>query len=257
MRKSVPTRPAPRAPRKKRFLHAFYLVQPVLQFFALVAAIGILSRCSPISPSTDKPQIPGIKTHETAQSPRADSQAQEELVQKAMKEISMGDLAIAGEGDFDRDHRDILNADQPFDDTDVRERAIRRAKHRLGETLTGSKILLVSLNDKIWKDGAVRINLSERLRGDAKAKKALLQLLKSEHEKLNLDAVGHLVLPDAAMRDEYKDISVQFRISLSVIAEDRAFLEIRHVDDEEKRGRNLTALEPAIRAARLLAITLE
>ena len=36
---------APRTSRKKAWLHAFYLVQPFMQFFALMAIILFLARC--------------------------------------------------------------------------------------------------------------------------------------------------------------------------------------------------------------------
>lgn len=257
MSKAPSRKKAPRAGKTKRFLHAFYLVQPLLQFFALILMIGILGACSPLAPSTDKLPKP-ISTVLGGESSRADAEAQEQLVQKNLKEISVNDLVILSDSKFESQTREALSGDSAFNEGELDELLKKRRRNPLRKGKLAVIQLSADKQSALWRDGTVRLSLADAFpKGEAKAKKMLARLLKEESDKLNLDAVGHLVLPDAAMHDEYSDISLQIRVSLAVLADDRAYIEIRRMTDEENRETNAALLEPAIRASRQLAITLE
>jgi hypothetical protein len=258
----MPKKSRPRASKQKRLIHAFYLAQPVLQFMALIAMLGILSRCSPLSPSTDKVPQALLSNMSQAESSRAEAEAQEQLVQKNLKEVSVNDLVIISDEEFESQTKNLLSSDSSFSEAELQD-YLKRKRGGIHNPLSGPpKFLVIQLPaDKqaaLWRDGSVRLKISEAFpKAEGKALKLLARLLKEESDKLNLDAVGHLVLPDAAMHDEYKDISLQIRVSLAVIGEEKAVIELRRMSDEENREANATLLEPALRSARRLAITLE
>lgn len=248
------------ASKSKRLIHTFYLVQPVLQFFALVAILGYLNACSPLAPSTTKGGN-SEGPNQPAQSARAEAKAQEELVQSTLKEIGGNTLDVVAESQFDQTHRDILVSDRPFEESDVKERMLRRSLRALGEGLTvPPKLLLIPLSAEqqtaLWRDGHVRIDLEKALASGGKAKKALFEALKSELAQLNVDAVGHLVIPDSAMREEFEELSLTLQISLAIVSPDKAYLELHKVKEEGQESQ-APLLEAALRAARHFAVTLE
>lgn len=249
------------ASKRKRLIHTFYLVQPVLQFFALVAILGYLNACSPLAPSTTKGANNEVPVAQPVQSVRAEAKAQEELVQSALKEFSANALEIVAESQFEQNHREVLVADRPFEESEVKERVLRRSLRAIGEELSvPPKLLVIAVSPEkqaaLWRDGQVRIDLEKVIAANGKAKKALFQALKTELEQLNVDAVGRLVIPDAAMREEFDDISLTLQFSLAIVGEEKAVLELRRLKEEGQESQ-APLLDAALRAARHFAITLE
>lgn len=262
----------PRASRKKRLLHTFYLVQPVLQFMALAAVVFIFARCSPLAPTTDRNAgtiAASAQSQPAASNQFIEAQAQEELLAKSMKEISLDTVAVVSESEFHQVAPDVLNADQPAEDNEVANLLERRNQRLQKNPLRKRpKLLALSLSTErqatLFQEGKIRIDLSDRLDGSLspKARKLLFQQMRQaqDNKTANLNASSYLVLNDDATQDNapYHKLNLQLRMALAVPSAEQAVLEIeRQADDDSSRELNAALLEAAIAHGHKLAIILE
>jgi len=225
----------PVAKRRKRFLYALNLAQPFLQFFALMAALLVLGRCSPLAPSNERSLNRSasdgvIATH----NPLNDIQAEELDIQRALKDApsEVEELTVISQPAFDSRVSESLNAEVPANLDKV-----RAVLNQHGRVLT------VSLSPAEFRqfrnEGSVRLKLAQILtpKMSPAGQKALFQELRPPS---TIRAHAYLVLAPDAMRSSEDDdkLPITLRNTLGVLTDEKAFLQIglekRRVDDSQQ-----------------------
>src|SRR4051812_19739599 len=85
--------------QRKQMIYAIHLAQPFLQFFALMAVLFFLSRCSPLSSSSDKSPKKSASDNSALATPS--DAALEEDIKKAEREIGDAqELALVTKSNF-------------------------------------------------------------------------------------------------------------------------------------------------------------
>lgn len=261
------THRAPKTTRRKVWVHAFYLCQPFLQFFALIAVLIIFTRCSPLAPSTDKTSA--LKTGPRGDtSGLAEALALEDSFLKNLKELSVTEMEVVSETGIESVAKDAPHIDLPMEENEVRsffelrnKRGITALKRRRPNVLFLP--LNQDLQDSFFANGAVRIDLSSRLKGHTKddARRLLFQNLRQAINNKELGAAAYLTLPDSTMtrvQGAFSDLKIQVKISLSVPDDDSAYLEVRRLDDGASQAEiNAVLLAAALKEDAQLAILLE
>lgn len=247
----------PHAPLRKRLLHTFYLIQPILQFLVLVFMVGILSRCSPLAPSASKTASESSNQElNIGGAVNAQELAQEELIKANLKELTNDSVVVVKESDFKKESKNALRAEDRANENDVK--ALLR-NHKESNPLRRSKFISIVLSEeqkeKLWSSGQVRLDLSDYARKilDERAHHLFLKELKKNNESLDVGATAYIVLPDAAFQPDYKDLELNLKVSLSVVDEEKAYLLIKK--DEENDSDAL--LEAALHDSKATAIVLE
>lgn len=260
----MPARPkakkrAPRATFAKRMRHTFYLVQPALQFAALVMVMVFLSRCSPLAPSTDK-VIPGAKAPASPSigTGNQDELLKENLISKSLEEITRNSLLMVSENSFEELNAGSLQSEQSAPEPEMREYLNLRSKRlRMASRAPRSPLLTINLSDEqqqaLLRDGKVRINLALHLSGfELKAKRLLFKAMK----EVKLAAKSYLVVADDAAQNsgsgEAKELPVALKISIALLSDEQVILEIVRLGDDPAQN----ALLPPV-PARKLAVVLE
>lgn len=260
----------PPATLKKRLIHTFYLVQPVIQFFALVAIIGILSRCSPLAPSTDK--TIGLKskngTPELETTENSQNIARESLIAQNLVEVGSAQLEVISEENYEKNAKQsIAREKEIIEDSKLKS----RLNNRIGSNMRGEQkkkhFLSLRLNEdqtaQLIDDGLIRIDLAQSMVLSDQGKKVYFNAM---HDSLHavgvkkIDAAGYMIFEDEAARDAHKDLSqsMQLKVFLSIIAENQAYLEIRvEAASAEARHDAIANLDEALQDSGHLAIVLE
>lgn len=243
----------PRASRAKRMIHAFYLIQPILQFLVLVLMIGILSRCSPLAPSADRIGDKIAKSELIVNNSGNDANLADEA---QSKELSNDSVRVIKESLFTREARDSLRSEEQADEAEVRN--VWRS-HSNGNPIRHSKIITIALSDeqktKLWTDGNVHIDLADYTRKfiDERGQRLFLKELKKNHENLDISAEAFVVVPDAAFQTEYTSIEMKIKVSLSMPAPDKAVLIVKRNSESDAEP----VLDSALHDAKVTAIVLE
>lgn len=258
---------APAAPKFKRYLHTFYLLQPLLQFFALVLAIMILSRCSPLAPSTDKGALSSsaIGQGMPGDNPNVLSLINSDATDKTLKEVAVADMKVISDKDFDLGAQSSLapREGDVVSEQKVSERFNRKASAGIMERLAGGDEALVIVRltqDKIQSllhSGSIRLPLDKDFRADAAAQRAFVSRLRKEHQALNLDAAAYAVVPKELIRDEFASADLHFKISLAYPNEQQAVLEVKVQDLQNISAQQRPLLDALFHDAKHLAIVLE
>ncbi|MGE3261787.1 MAG: hypothetical protein AB7K68_08425 [Bacteriovoracia bacterium] len=253
---------APKATLPKRFLHTFYLVQPVLQFMALVSLMLVLSRCSPLAPSTEKEIGP------RAQPTRIGFGNNEELLREnaisgSMNLLSSERLSIISESDFALTAAPALQAERNVREEEVKLRFNSRKKIMGGQTAKKRAALFavnlsVDQQQALWREGFVRIALNDYLQANFEnnARKALYNHLLAELKELRARSFA-VISDDAATHngaEEVKVLEMDLKISLGFPSEDKGYLEIRRGAEDSA---SVAALTAAAQSTRKLAVVLE
>lgn len=251
---------APKAALPKRFLHTFYLVQPVLQFMALVSLMLVLSRCSPLAPSTEKEIGP------RAQPTRIGFGNNEELLREnaiagSMNLLSSEKLSIISESDFALTAAPALQAERNVREEEVKLRFNSRKKIMGGPKKRAALFavnLSVDQQQALWREGFVRIALNDYLQANFEnnARKALYKHLLAELKELRARSFA-VISDDAATHngaEEVKVLEMDLKISLGFPSEDKGYLEIRRGAED---AASVAALTAAAQSTRKLAVVLE
>lgn len=264
--KKAPSHPlshkyTPKASRRKRLIHTFYLIQPILQFFALIAVIGIFSRCSPLASSTDKSTIKSTQEFlQQQETQKAQLAAEEELIKKNLKELSSDSVEVISDSELEKISATSLHADEAISESQVKQQWQHRNMQAL--SLRRPKIIRLLLRpdkiDKLWNDGSIRIDIAEYLRGsmNERARQIFLQELKSAHEKLDLGATIYISIPDAQFQKNLSQLNWAVKVSLSMPSEDKAILELTK-GEPESANKDQPLLEAALRETKQMAIVVE
>jgi hypothetical protein len=125
-------------------------------------------------------------------------------------------------------------------------------------------ILVISLEPeqraKLFEEGMVRVDLTERLRQtmDAKARAYFLQQLGSSQKNLDLSAQAYLIqADDASQKVSTKiDLPAHLKVSLGILNNDQAILEIRRIDEHLSEAQQ-DMLKSHLSQARSMAVVLE
>jgi hypothetical protein len=252
---------APKASRKKVWVHTFYLLQPFVQFAALIAVMLILARCSPLAPSTDRNEALQV-TRPSENGEMAAAAALEEEIQSSLAEVNTTQLEVIPESEMNRIASDAPHVDSPMQELDVKS-----VFPIVGKKRKNRKVMLLPLapesQEALFRDGRVRIHLSERMKSQTKEKalRFLLQNLNASLANKEIGAAAYLVLPDATMQrvnGAFDSLSLTLKVSLSIPAEDRAYLEIQRMEDDPAHAQdNAALLAAALDEAGQLAILLE
>lgn len=254
---------APKASRKKVWVHTFYLLQPFMQFFALVAAVLIFARCSPLAPSTDRAgggvQDPVV----LGSSAQANAAALEQEITANMQELNSSQLEVVSQSEIEQIADGAPHADQAIPEAGVRVLFARRGMLNFGKS--ARKILFLPLSaenqEALFRDNHIRLDLGARLKNQSKEKAVELLLSKMKHasKASDLGAAAYLVLPDASMQranGAFSGLNLTLRISLSVPADDRAYLEINR-ENASLSPNDAALLSAALADQYQLAILLE
>jgi hypothetical protein len=252
---------APKASRPKLWVHTFYLLQPFVQFFALIAMMLILARCSPLAPSTDR--VGALNTNPPIDnSEQAAAAALEQEIQASLSEINTTQLEVIPESEMNK-----ISADAPHVDVAMRELDVKGVFPTMGKKRKNRKVMLLPLTadsqEALFRDGHVRIQLSDRLKSQTKDKalRLLLQNLNSSIANKEIGAAAYLVMSDATMQrvnGAFDSLNLSLKVSLSIPAEDRAYLEIQREEDDPAHAQdNAALLAAALDEHGQLAILLE
>lgn len=261
----MPKRRAPRASRKKTWLHTFYLIQPFVQFFALMATVLFLARCSPLSPSTDKSSTLQANALGDQSSAQAELAAQEEAIQKSLKEVSQMDLSVLEEPKLAALDA-AIHSDLPFTENEV----ISHFESKYAKSVAGKSdkknILLLKLSEEkavaFFREGSLRLDLASLLKNqsDEASRRVLFQNLSLSLADKELKASLVLVLPKGALQQnkELEAMKLPVFASYGTPSENQAFMEIRiRPQSEEQKKLNAMLLESALPAGSSLALLLE
>jgi len=250
---------APKASRKKRAAFTFHLLQPFFQFAALLLVLLAFTRCSPLSPSTEKAgYMQGSGGGNAGGTVAFKAAALEQAIQSSLHELSTREAKLVSETDFRANTEDVKSADDAIDERATKSIFDRR--DGAGMLTRKPKILFLTLSPEqtqaVLKEGKVRLNLSDRLSGArGGARSLLVRHLKSEQKRGKLDATGYLVMPDSVMkRGAAPDLSLELVVSFGAPSEEESYLEISRGETEET---DATLLEAALRDLSSLAIVLE
>jgi len=262
------TRRAPKTTRRKVWVHAFYLCQPFLQFFALIAVLIVFTRCSPLASSTDKASALKTSPRGGDTSGLAEALALEDSFLKNLKELSVTEMEVVSETGIEAVAKDAPHIDLPMEENEVRSFfELRNRPGITGPLHRRPNVLFLPLNqelqDSFFANSIVRIDLSSRLKGHTKdnARRLLFQNLRQSVDSKELGAAIYLTLPDSTMarvQGAFSDLKIQVKISLSLPDEDKAYLEVRRLDEgASQAGINAALLAAALKEDGQLAILLE
>ncbi|MGZ3652653.1 MAG: hypothetical protein ACXVB9_17060 [Bdellovibrionota bacterium] len=229
----------PVASRRKRAIHALYLVQPLLQFAALMIVMFALARCSPLAPSTDKSVLKAsanglVSPH----SDQAQKGAEEEDIKREMKDLSsFDDLRLISQSDFAaRVVPNSIEAEKGADLTGVQNVFRQRAK--LLGTSRGVRLLIVRLlkdqKDSFFKTGSLRLNLADVLANSMApdVRKAFF----TELHKISandLKAKAYLILSDDDMAspEAVTEVPLAGKFQMAILPNDeKAWLQLSRTD---------------------------
>jgi hypothetical protein len=255
---------APKASRKKVWVHTFYLLQPFMQFFALMAAVLIFARCSPLAPSTDRAGGAGVQDPVViGTSEQANAAALEQEIAANMQELNSSQLEVVSQSEIAQIADGAPHADQAISETGVKGLFAHHGLLSLGKSTR--KILFLPLSaenqEALFRDNHIRLDLGARLKNQTKDKalELFLKKMKDASKASDLGAAAYLVLPDASMQranGAFSALSLTLRISLSVPADDRAYLEINREDASLSQD-DAALLSAALADQYQLAILLE
>jgi hypothetical protein len=259
--KAKPSR-APKTTRRKVWVHSFYLLQPFVQFFALVAVLLIFTRCSPLAPSTNKGSaLQSAAPVVGGSSGLAEAEALEQSFLANLKELSTSEMEIISETD-----QETLASSAPHADVSISEPEVRSLFEKRNKRFSRhQRVLFLPLDhaqlEAFFVSNVIRVDLSERLKGHTKdkARKLLFRNLSESAENKKIGGTAHLVLPDTTMQrvqGAFDDLKLSVKISLSVPGEDKAYLEIRRVEETTSQD-DAALLEAALKEAIQLSILLE
>jgi hypothetical protein len=247
----------PRAPFAKRARYTLYLVQPALQFAALILVMVFLSRCSPLAPSTDTlSPVKGAHSENVGANGNVEGTLREDLIINSLMEVSSDPVIAIPEADFSELTQGALQSDQAASEAQVQRLLDLRSK-KLRFAGAGQNLgPLVNIRfsseqlQSLWREGKVRIDLADHLSGfDAKSRQLLFREFQAPTKKIG--AKSYFVLDDdAAQNAELRNLQLPLKISLGVISEDKAYLEISR---DEQIALPLSAINPF----RKLAVVLE
>ncbi len=216
----------PAAPRKKRAMHALYMAQPLLQFFALMAVLLVLGRCSPLSSSTEKSALKKTSDNGVIATPTEQglNQAEEEDIRKSFRPLNEAEeIAVESEKEFAQGSRETLHGNRPAD--------ADRVKHVFQSRRGRLLVLPLSPEEQLaFKQGSVRIDLAKRLLPsmNAETQKLYFNLLQRQAKRLQGRIV--LLLPHelAQAPDAVTSIPLRAKVELGFLADDKAFLRASH-----------------------------
>jgi hypothetical protein len=260
---------APKTALTKRLKHAFYLAQPVIQFVALLSLMLVLSHCSPLSPSTEKVLAPkagasGGSGGSGGGNANNEEFLRENLIVTSLKELPSETLSVVSEEGFQTASENSFQADQPVRESEVKTRLARRNRLQISDE--GSKkfrrpLLAINLSadqqQALWRDGSVRVAVGDYLQAsfELNARKILFKELSDKRDALHASA--YLVVADNGaplngLADPH-ELVMKLKISLGVVSDEKAYLEVRRTDDEAK----IALLLSAAHGVRKLAVVLE
>lgn len=220
----------PAAPRKKRALHALYMAQPLLQFFALMAVLFVLGRCSPLSSSTEKSALKKTSDNGVVATPTEQglSQAQEEDIRKSLRDLNDAEeLSVVSEKEFSQSSRESLHGNRPADP----DRVKFVFQSRRGRLL----VLPLSPEEKLaFTQGSVRIDLAQRLLPTMNADTQKLYFGLLQRQAKRLQGRVFLLLPHelAQAPDAVTSLPLRAKVQLGFVADDKAYLRASRLDEE-------------------------
>lgn len=250
----------PRAPFAKRFWHTFYLVQPVLQFAALLSLLLVFGRCSPLNPSTDK-VVPKPPSASGGASGGDESFIRENQIVSSLQEISRDSLSVVSDDEFAAASEGAVETERATRESDMKsllDRQEKKAKLRLAQAGSPLPILKLSLTaeqqQQLWRDGSVRIALQDHLQAtlDAGARRLVFRKLQGRmNSDDKLHGRAYLVLLGAD--DALQSMALDLKISFGALSDEQAYLELRRSEKDAKDA----LLISASHNVRKLAVVLE
>lgn len=243
-------------PRTKKIWHHFWLIQPILQFLGLLGILFVLSRCSPLAPSTDKASA--IATADRANivdnnvTSNVEKKRQSELLSDA-SDIPSLEANVLKENDYNTiASQDISVAAE--DAINAAHSSTRKLKKLVEWHLESSQLELLA------SDGAAEttIDLSPFWRKlKAKDRDDLIQRLQDSINKQRLRAVPYVVTPQNVDKEISQVESITLEFKIKIIDENQAILVVRR---KHPTGSNADVAEQmqiiTIHAAKYVAVVL-
>ncbi len=254
----------PKSPWKKRLVHTFYLVQPMLQFMALIAVMTFLARCSPLASSTDKSAIfkeeNPLAAEKIPDSMETPEFVQEDLLLTSLKEV--GPLSpiveIISSDKFADLGRLSLTIEKGESELRVTQLLARRERRNSQQPRPNFLILPLTVEQQVTlaQEGSLRLDLETILENYSEsARTALLQRLQKAVEDKNVQAKPYLVAPSAALQNpDLQSLALHLQTYVGFPAGHSPLLEIRATEDELN---NHILLAQAFEQGAKLAIVLE
>lgn len=250
----INTKKLPPASKRKRLLHAFYLAQPFLQFFALMAVLFVLGRCSPLSPSTDRSVVRSFSDNGVKATEQSLTQAEELDINNSLQDISdLSSIAVISQSQFADLTAESVHADQGADEARVKQVFGRRGPRAHLLVLP----LLSSEYDKFFREGSARADLAQRLgQLDGQVRKLYFSEL---NRAANKNAKVVLVVADAAMQKigNIRSLPIQAKVRLGFPKEDRAYIQLSRQNQQPLEERDAALIHAVLAQQPKLAVVLE
>ncbi len=246
---------AKKAPAKKLLIHAFYLAQPFVQFFAIISVFFVFTHCSPLASSTDKKGSSLATTTITEKSSEVVAAlTQEDAIQKSLQDISLSDIEILSKNEFQ--NLAPLSLKEKFTKNQIDKAFERRQNHLANNRIP--KTFYFPLNDKqaaeLVEQGSIRLDLGEQLHNkiNDKARDAFYANLQDAED---LGATVYLVWPNNTVHQEIPAIPV--RVALGMPYDNAAYMELSLQENPADSVSNAMLLKAALADAGQLAVVLE
>lgn len=225
------------APKMKQIKHTLWLVQPVLQFIALIVLASLLARCSPLSPSTEKHGAKGAAAEAPLISDdKLNAVLADEQIEASLKEVPASRFVnhVAAQ-DFQRPSE--AQRSEEFSSTSqvyVASAAPAKFNVRLSKA---EREALLPLG------GRVKLNLARHL---SQADAALVRKRMDDRE---LSAEVYLLYPNRSDSANYSSAGLRLKVAVA-FTEQAAALDLRRDSwdsrrDQATQERLLAALQNA------------
>jgi hypothetical protein len=203
-------------PAKKKFLHHFWLFQPILQFLTLLAVLVILSRCSPLSPSTSKNALD--KATDAIAKNETPKKAPEDLLELGLKEIPTLDAMTMGEHDYN----ELLARGVDVGATHAAALVASKQKPIAEWRINAAQL------SELAEKGEIKIKAQDFwAEMDAQKRSTLVKRLKSLQEQEQLKALLFLV---AAKKSDFGDNPIQklsINLDFNIVDDEHALLVVK------------------------------
>lgn len=261
---------APRASTKKKIFYFFHLIQPVLQFIAIVALLGVFARCSPLAPTTTK-SLQDKNSNTLSQSNKVEDQIKSDLIASSLEEISLTKVEFLSTDDSQELLANSLNLSQVY----TREQ-VSNFLHKYPRTKKNPKIALLSLSldeleqTHLFQNFTLQLNLQEKLQqslaSDSEAIDGVYKILQSLKNDQKLSAKVIVSLDKdilKANKTGLENLTARIKTKLALIQTEQlitdSYLDLSYISTKNPiaQKRDAEALRSALDSAAVVSIVLE
>ncbi|MCO5142736.1 MAG: hypothetical protein M9962_06570 [Oligoflexia bacterium] len=263
---------APKASFKKKVFYVFYLVQPVLQFIAIIALVGVFARCSPLASSTDKTLGDKKEVSQQDQTNKVEDQLKSDLIASSFEELSKNKISFLDFDDGSELFSNSLNLSLAYSNEQVIK--FLNAYEQTKRSNANIAILSITLDEleqaHLFQGLPLQINLNEKinqaLSANTESSSAVYKLLSALKKKQKLKAKLVLIVDRdylKANKPDLESITARIKTRLALLENDNqiadSYLELSYMlgNNPIAQKRDAEILHDALSSATSLSIVLE